>query len=81
MKTLLYWLAALGVGAYVLSPVDLVPDVFFGIGWLDDAALIAIAFRMYYTLKRAKAMKNKTTKQDDGAIEIDFKDIKEDEKP
>ncbi|MFN7925116.1 MAG: DUF1232 domain-containing protein [Bryobacteraceae bacterium] len=36
-------LAILGSAAYTLSPVDVVPDMLFGIGWLDDLVVIAIA--------------------------------------
>jgi|GEM_PF-1342239 len=41
-KTIL--LAALAF-IYVLSPIDLIPDVLAGIGWLDDAAVLAFLFR------------------------------------
>ncbi len=71
----LYTLFFLAVGAYVLSPVDLVPDVFFGLGWLDDAALIAIAVRIYFVYKKAQIIKKSTGKKDDGTIDVDFKDV------
>lgn len=42
-------LIAVAAGAaYGLSPVDAVPDVFVGIGWLDDLIVILAA---YYYLK------------------------------
>ena len=41
-KTIL--LAALAF-IYVLSPIDLIPDVLAGVGWLDDAAVLAFLFR------------------------------------
>ncbi|MDI5791413.1 DUF1232 domain-containing protein [Bacillus licheniformis] len=28
---------------YVLSPIDLIPDVLAGVGWLDDAAVLAFS--------------------------------------
>ena len=31
---------------YVLSPVDVIPDVIPGIGYLDDAAVVAFALRL-----------------------------------
>ncbi|WP_145616207.1 YkvA family protein [Bacillus licheniformis] len=40
-KTIL--LAALAF-IYVLSPIDLIPDVLAGVGWLDDAAVLAFLF-------------------------------------
>ena len=41
------WLkwAVLGVVVYVLSPVDLIPDVLPIVGWLDDAVLVPLAVR------------------------------------
>jgi uncharacterized membrane protein YkvA (DUF1232 family) len=33
-------LAILGLLVYVISPVDLVPDVLLLLGWADDAALV-----------------------------------------
>ena len=41
------WLkvATLGLVAYVLWPVDLIPDVLPVIGWLDDAVLVPLAIR------------------------------------
>ncbi len=79
MSKWIYTLILLAVGAYVLSPVDLVPDFFIGLGWLDDAALIALLFRGIYLYNRAKKIKNTTNKtnQDDAPIEVDFKDIDE----
>ncbi len=39
----------LGVIAYVISPIDALPDVIPGIGQLDDLALIALALRAMLT--------------------------------
>lgn len=30
---------------YVLHPMDIVPDIFIGMGWLDDIAVLALAWR------------------------------------
>lgn len=30
---------------YVFFPLDFVPDIFFGLGWLDDAAVVALLWR------------------------------------
>lgn len=35
--------AAIALLAYLVSPVDLVPDALLPIGWLDDITLLAIA--------------------------------------
>jgi len=38
------WWAKLGFvvssGAYILSPIDLVPDFIIGLGWLDDLIIL-----------------------------------------
>jgi uncharacterized membrane protein YkvA (DUF1232 family) len=36
-------LAALVGTGYLLSPVDAVPDVILGIGWIDDLIVVALA--------------------------------------
>jgi uncharacterized membrane protein YkvA (DUF1232 family) len=35
-------LAALLLGVYVISPIDLIPDTLPVIGWVDDVTLLAI---------------------------------------
>ena len=39
-------LALMGALGYVILPLDLVSDTFIGIGWLDDAAVVAAALRL-----------------------------------
>lgn len=39
------WLAAIAL-VYLLSPVDLIPDILAGAGWIDDAAVLAYLFRL-----------------------------------
>lgn len=36
-------LLMVAVTIYILSPADILPDVFFIVGWIDDALLIAFA--------------------------------------
>ncbi len=36
------WLIILGTAAYLLSPIDLLPDIFPVIGWLDDGLLATL---------------------------------------
>lgn len=35
---------------YALSPVDLIPDVFLGLGQVDDVVLILIALQLFSSL-------------------------------
>jgi uncharacterized membrane protein YkvA (DUF1232 family) len=39
-----------GVIVYVLSPIDLLPDFFAGVGQLDDLAIILIGLRLFVDL-------------------------------
>lgn len=38
-------LGAIGIVIYVLSPIDLIPDVIPVVGWLDDIVLVPLAIR------------------------------------
>ncbi len=78
MKKLLYIVIILAVAAYVLSPVDFIPDVFLGFGWIDDAALIAIAMRIFYIIKRKSIIK-KAKQNGEEPIEVDFKNTEDEE--
>jgi uncharacterized membrane protein YkvA (DUF1232 family) len=46
------WLKAIPIGAllYVISPIDLVPDVFLGFGQLDDIAILLLAVKLFLDL-------------------------------
>ncbi|MDB6138348.1 MAG: hypothetical protein JWO94_1420 [Verrucomicrobiaceae bacterium] len=61
-----YWV--MGVSAlalvYVLSPVDVIPDVIPGVGYLDDAAVVAFALRLIdKELERYKTWKAEGSKK------------------
>jgi hypothetical protein len=48
-------LATLLGAIYTFSPVDGIPDVIFGIGWLDDLVVIAmVAMYVYRTLAQRR---------------------------
>ena len=37
---------------YVLSPYDLMPDVAFGVGWLDDLIVLWLLWRFFYGARK-----------------------------
>ncbi|MBU0899588.1 DnaJ domain-containing protein [bacterium] len=37
----------LGTILYILSPVDIIPDFFIGVGWLDDIAILITALWLF----------------------------------
>jgi uncharacterized membrane protein YkvA (DUF1232 family) len=43
-------LLVVGAAVYLISPIDLVPDFFAGLGWLDDAAVVAGLLALAYKL-------------------------------
>ncbi|MBI1802683.1 MAG: DUF1232 domain-containing protein [Chloroflexi bacterium] len=43
-------LVPVGVLAYVISPIDLIPDVFVGFGQLDDLAIVLLGVRAFLAL-------------------------------
>lgn len=38
--------AIAGALLYVLNPIDLIPDIIFGIGFLDDAGVVALCLKL-----------------------------------
>lgn len=54
-------LATLAAFAYLLSPVDLIPDIPL-IGWIDDAVLIGLAVPMLLRRLPARALHESTAR-------------------
>jgi DnaJ like chaperone protein len=48
MKLILTILAII----YVLSPYDLMPDLAFGVGWLDDLIVLWLLWRFFYATRK-----------------------------
>lgn len=57
------WLIILGTLAYLLSPIDLLPDVIPVIGQIDDVLILTVLVAEVTQLlsERVKAVKNKDT--------------------
>lgn len=71
-KTYPAWISvAICVAAliYFVSPVDIVPDILFGFGQLDDAAILVLAATQAihawkaYSAKRVKKVRNKLAEE------------------
>jgi uncharacterized membrane protein YkvA (DUF1232 family) len=63
--------------AYIISPIDLIPDVMLGVGQLDDLAVLAIAMKMinteinrYLEWKAIKGNKTEPTSTNAAAAKI-----------
>jgi uncharacterized membrane protein YkvA (DUF1232 family) len=70
-------LLVLAAAAYVISPIDLVPDVFAGLGWLDDAAVVLGLLTLAYKLLPADiyaALRAKTGVATGPGAKMDDKD-------
>jgi uncharacterized membrane protein YkvA (DUF1232 family) len=50
IKRYLPWLIAL---IYFISPYDVIPDFFLGLGWLDDLAVLGLVYWWVSRLKKA----------------------------
>jgi uncharacterized membrane protein YkvA (DUF1232 family) len=49
-------LIPLGAVLYVLLPTDLIPDVLFGFGQLDDLGVLLLALRMFISMSPAQVV-------------------------
>lgn len=51
--------------AYVLSRIDLIPDVFVGWGWIDDIVVLILLYRYLAKIRRASTLfqQNGSTRQ------------------
>jgi len=61
LKQILPWIIAI---LYLLLPFDLVPDIFPGPGWLDDLAVLGLAYWWYTRMKKLDAQR--TTRSTNG---------------
>lgn len=74
------WLIILGTLAYLLSPIDLLPDVIPGIGQIDDGLLLTllVAEVSQVLLEKVKTRKGSETTEtaDASPINADTVDVK-----
>lgn len=75
------WLVFFGVLGYALFPIDILPDIFGPICWLDDAAVIGWGVK-YFADKKKKAtppVQTITVKRkaspDDEPIDVEFENV------
>jgi predicted lipid-binding transport protein (Tim44 family) len=62
MKYLIYVILIL----YIISPYDLLPDFFAGLGWIDDLIILGVLYwyHFYYRPAKAKARYESTYRQE-----------------
>lgn len=64
--------AIAGALLYVLNPIDLIPDIIFGIGFLDDAGVVALCLKLVESdLHRYAAWKEHRESDDVTTVTID----------
>ena len=68
------WLIILGTATYLLSPLDISPDVFPVIGWLDDGILATLlvtelsAIAMDFLKGKGKVSENEPVVTEEGTV-------------
>lgn len=50
---------------YALSPIDVIPDVFVGLGQLDDVGIILLALKLFMSLSQPRIKAGKENKYKD----------------
>lgn len=50
---------------YALSPIDVIPDVFVGLGQLDDVGIILLALKLFTSLSQPRIKAGKENKYKD----------------
>lgn len=48
----------LAIGLYFISPIDVVPDIIIGIGWLDDLAFVMYGLHQIRQLRGSAGTRN-----------------------
>ena len=65
------WIITLLCLAYILSPIDLVPDVLIFFGWLDDLGVLAI---LIHVLRSSRKSRQNLEDEDHQASEAKWAD-------
>lgn len=70
------WFVILGTLFYLVSPLDISPDVFPIIGWIDDGIIVSLLITevsqiMSEELKRKRLFQNNSTVQNTTKIDLD----------
>ncbi len=55
MYSMIIILVIIGAALYTILPFDLLPDYILGWGWIDDLAILYMAWRYYRRLKQQRA--------------------------
>ena len=68
------WLIIFGTLTYLLSPIDISPDVFPLVGWIDDGILITLLATEVFQLLQGVANRPEQTPVGDSGIQDDEDD-------
>jgi len=74
-------LAPLGVLAYILSPIDVLPDVILGLGQVDDLGLFLLAVQVFPMLCPPEVVRAIREELDGGVIEGQWRHSDSDRPP
>lgn len=66
-----------GALVYIFSPLDIIPDMFLGLGQLDDMGAIYLAFKAAKSLLKYGKNKTKPPNPGDVVAEVTSQDSKE----
>jgi len=79
------WIKAIPVAIllYILSPIDLVPDLLLGLGQLDDIVAILLGLKLFLDMCSPKVVEQHwhalTSKASSSYVDADYRIIEEDE--
>ncbi|MEN9218836.1 MAG: YkvA family protein [Gloeomargarita sp. DG_2_bins_126] len=71
------WLLILGSLVYLMSPLDIAPDILPFLGWIDDGILIAILVGELTTLFQREPPQNAPNSQEGTVVDVQAQEVDE----
>lgn len=66
-------LVVAGVLAYFVSPLDIVPDVIFPLGFIDDAAVVGSAVKYFMNKRKKLPLPPRQASADDDVVDVEWR--------